>query len=192
MKSWELSETQQQARAKRAEVATLDAAIANMTDVLAEAHQFEGEFTDRLQEIRSRMFAIRSRRYPVGTDSAGYPVSGVPPEAVGEYARLEAEAQRVERERQDLVAARRVRTVDQAGMPGSWSRLSVVDVSKRLEWLRIAKSVAASALAELEGQLSAGEIVQSGVVAEDYATVRDRTRRLRERLGISADPVPAA
>ena len=46
--------------------------------------------------------------------------------------------------------------------------------------------MAASALAELEGQLSAGEIVQTGVPATDYATVRERTQRLRERLGISA------
>ena len=73
MKRWELSQAQVEARAKRLDVERLDAAIANMTDVLAEALAFEGEFTDHLQEIRNKMFTIRSRRYPIQTDSAGTP-----------------------------------------------------------------------------------------------------------------------
>ena len=117
VKSWELSQAQLEARAKRLDVERLDAAIANMTDVLDEAHQFEGEYTDRLRDIRSKMGAIRGRRYPVGTDSAGYPTSGVPPVALAEYAALERELQQAERERQEQIDNRRVRTVDQAGMP---------------------------------------------------------------------------
>lgn len=179
--SWQHSQAQQQAVAAREQVTHFSRVIAKLESDREIAAAAEGEHRERVERITGRMAEIRSTRYPIRTVD-GYPSDAVPAEILGEYRWLEAELAAAESQRVRWIASTTIRGPDAAGVGRSYSlQASVVDGA--LGVVRTAHGVARAKLDEIEGRLSPGELVQTGVTAPDYAEHRQRVEALRQRIG---------
>jgi hypothetical protein len=172
---WRAADQTRTVQGKRAALATVDAQIADVEHDLEMARSFEGEFAARIASAERRVAEVSTAIALDGTlmrrgDEA-------------ERSRTTAESSASRRERDDQIAARTITSRDQLGRELRYCPLRTHDVSKRLGHLRAVRGRIERELADLEGRMSPGQIVQSGVPAAEYEERRQRVAALRERIG---------
>lgn len=178
MIDWRTADQVRIVQGKRREISVLDAQIAEAERDLATAQSFEGEFSQRLADVERR----------IGAASNGYSLNaGLVRKAEGEPGdrdRLIDERSGIENERDAQIRAHTVTSADGAGFALSYCPLRTMDVRRRLHHLGAVRGRVAQELADLEGTLSAGELVQSGVPAADVARRGDvwATAQAHDRL----------
>lgn len=142
----------------------------------AEALDFEGYFNERLAEAERRLSEVATL---YGADGNGPYI--VQKGASAEYERRLGERQQIECER-DEERARRTTTGTDGYHTLRFCELRPDDVIGKRARVIIARDQVARELAEIEAQLSPGEMVQAGTPAADYLAHRERVATLRERL----------
>lgn len=177
---WRLNKLQREAQAKRDQLDHLNRTIEGLDAMLEEAQDFDGHFAQKLADAEQRIQAV-STVYD-GNASAPF-VLRRGNEA--ERERLIGERQVIERER-DEERARRTTTGSDGVHTLSFCALDPGDVIRRRARVVIARDQVARELAEIEEQMTPGELVQSGVEAPDYAEHRERVAAIRERIGAAS------
>lgn len=178
---WRADEKLREVEAARLSLAALDRAIVDLGRDLQIARSARGEFEADVRALVDQQFELRRRPAVIYRDQDGFEQFGPTPETQREYDRLAEAIKTREREYTAWVDGRRVEYRD-GPLTNSWSPRNPIDVDRRVQGLRISRELAANRLAELESHLSAGELVQSGVPAPDYAEHRERVAALRARV----------
>jgi hypothetical protein len=177
---WRLNQQQREAVAKREQLAALNAQIERLGIMLAEAQAFEGHFAERLAEANRYAFEVGPRvDVNMGMDY-GFPYWKHPGHPA-EYERRTAVVADIERE-QDEERARRTTTAQDGPHLLQFCALRSGDVQKKLDRAVMARDAVARELADSEGRLSPGQLVQAGVAAGEYVEHRQRVQALRERV----------
>lgn len=173
---WRTADRIRIVQGKRRAIAVLDAQIAETEQDLATALTFEGEFSERLADVGRRISQVKPGYSPYLGQVKAAGGTGA------DLVRLESERSVIERERDDELVAKTEASTDGAGFRITYCRLRVTDVKQRLTALGAVRGRIAQELADLEGQLTPGQMVQSGVPAPDYTEHRERVERLRAQV----------
>lgn len=181
---WRADELQRQVAAVRANLEAHDNAISTMEADLQIALSAEGEFRDDMANLGAQQAALRSRPPERYMDSEGFEQMGASPATLREYEQLAHQIKQREAAHQRWVNARRVNGSDGV-ITTSWSPRNAIDVQQRIQRLRVSRSVLANELERLEGQMSPGQLCQSGRPAAELIEHRQRIAGLRERLGVT-------
>jgi len=174
---WQHTEAQQKAIALRAALAAAEQVVARFERDFQVASGYDREFRERRDAIRSAMAQIGPA---IGMD--GLPRRYQTPSEIDEYRRLGRELSDLEASRQRWISERATTWSDAIGRTQSYV-LIPSDTERHLQAARQRRDVAAAALADVEATLSAGELVQTGVQAPEYAEHHQRVEALRQRLG---------
>jgi hypothetical protein len=179
---WRLSQQQREAVAKREQLAARNAEIERLGIMLAEAQAFEGHFAERLAEANRYAFEVGPRvDVNMGMDY-GFPY-WKDPSHPAEYERRKARVQAIERERDDE-RARHTTVAFDGFYTLSFCALNPRDVQQKLERAVMARDAVARELADSEGRLSPGQLVQAGVPAPEFTEHRRGVAAARARAGV--------
>lgn len=177
---WKLNKLQREAQAKREQLDLLNRTIQGLDAMLEEARSFEGHFAEKLAAADRR---IREVATLFGSDVAGpYIVQKGDP---AECERRQGEREAIEREKAEEMA-RRTHTSYDSGSKLTFCELSPHDVIGQRARIVVFRDRVARELADVEAQMTPGELVESGVPAADYAEHRERVQALRERIGAAS------
>jgi hypothetical protein len=182
---WRLSQLQREAQAKREQLDNLNTYIVRLDAMLAEANSFEGHFNERLAEANRRAFEV-APRVDVNVGMAFSFPYHVHPDHHDEHERRQARIREIEHEREEERARRTTTSHDGAGFTLSFCELDPGDISRKRSRLVMTRDAIARELAEIEAQLTPGQLVESGMPADEYVEHRQRVAALRERIGAAS------
>ena len=179
---WMTGKLQREAADKRALLDRLNAAIARTEEMLSEALAFAGFYGDRLAEIDRELGKVVPLFDAQFAHQVRFPTDA---QRQREEA-LRAQREVVEREMAAERAKRTTVSTDTAGLELRFCELDISHVTGRRDRLVMARDEVQRELADIEGKLTPGQLVQSGVPAAEYLEHRSRVESLRERVGGAA------
>lgn len=172
---WRLNKLQREAQGLRERLDHLNRTIEGLGAMLEEARSFEGYFGKKIADAERRLFEVSPKYLPDAPVVINWPSAADQVEAE----RLRAEIGTIEREREEE-RARRTTTGSDGFRTLTFCALRSHDVITRRGQIIIARDQIARELADVESQMTPGEIVQSGIPAGEYVEHRERVQALRQ------------